>query len=620
MANLENAQFDIAYRSQSRGLITTVSPLELAKESFSSLQNVRFSRFGFGPRLGTDIKGSNANTGTTGVKSLYVYGKADGTYVIVRSHTTWFEWYDAVNDKWQTLVASLTSGLRFGLAPFNLTTLATIDNNLAFCNGTENYSEWNGAIGNIASVTASTVVLTGSTTLANLGFASSGYIVYKGTAYQYDSISGQTFTMHAGVDPSGWTVGEGIAQQADTTTHSATTKGNILLSAMGRIFSTKDSVIRITYSTAGSFTDFTAGVDYGDGGIEDIPDGDGLIMALTSRVSQGANKLIVWKRRGIYGLSFETYSGTTDTGNKRVVRSVIVEGDDAGPASPKAVIQTKYGDYFVTSRGGLQLLYQDGTIDPIISRILPSLKGFDFSDAAIGYDPNEDLVYVSCRGYYNNQTSTSNDTLIVYDKCRDAITIWRGRGYSCFAYDPSTRKMFGGDVGEARVYELNVDTKFSDDVGSGERVPIVASAITKRFDWATPAIQKKFNLYFVQGFILSSGIIKVDFRYDDGGTRKIITRTIDGSVENGYIFTKQANTFGAFQFGDLAFGAEDLDAQIENMNPFRCYLAVPIVFTYNVEVMFYSDLNVDGNGWWITADGPSVAPVAGIKKTLIIGS
>ena len=616
----QDTKFNIIKRSATKGLHTILSPTEIDDSSFSAIQNMRFSRFGFGPRLGVDIVGSNANTHTTGIKSLYCFGKADGNYVLLRSGTTWLEWYDSVSDKWQTLVASLASGLRFGFAPFNLTNLTTIDNNLVFCNGTNNYSEWNGAIGNVSSTTVNTIVLTGSITLANLGFSTTGSVIINGTAYAYTGLSSQTFTGVTG-DPTGEANGSGVAQIPDITTHSALPKGNILHSAMGRVWNSKDSAVRVAYSQSLVHTNFTSGDNYGDPGIEDFPEGDGPVYNITSKSYQNSNKVIIWKEKGIFTLALEIYAATTATSAKRPVRGTIVEGTDTGVASPLGVAASKFGEFYVSSRGGLNILglTNEGNYKPnhLTARILPSLKDFNWQTAAVGYDPNENLIYASCRGTDAiGQTAVTNDTLVVYDIIRDALSIWKGLNISCFAYDPKSRKMYAGDVNQGLVYQMNIAGKFSDDIGSGERSPIIASALTKRYDVGLPALKKSFHLYYIHGYILPGAEIKVDFRYN-AGIKKIITRTIKGDTTKSYIFTKPSNTFGALKFGDLAFGGEENDYLIEGMLPFRVYCKIPISFFFDLEVLYYSISDI--SGYWVSADG--MCPVAEdtIDKSLILG-
>ena len=95
MSNIKNTTYQIVNRSQSKGLNTALSPLEIPDTDFSAIQNARFSRFGFGPRLGCSISGTGDNTATTNIKNLYVYGRADGKCIRLRCHTTFIEWYDS---------------------------------------------------------------------------------------------------------------------------------------------------------------------------------------------------------------------------------------------------------------------------------------------------------------------------------------------------------------------------------------------------------------------------------------------------------------------------------------------------------------------------------------------
>ncbi len=89
--------------------------------------------------------------------------------------------------------------------------------------------EWTGAIGTIASIpSSSSIVLNGPLTLAQLFFDSSGHIINNGIVYQYDSITGNTFNLHAGTpDPTGSVVNSPVYQQPVSFTFANLTFGAI---------------------------------------------------------------------------------------------------------------------------------------------------------------------------------------------------------------------------------------------------------------------------------------------------------------------------------------------------------------------------------------------------------
>jgi len=611
---LKNETFLINDRSKSKGLNTADAPSEIGDYDFSAIQNIQFSRFGFGPRRGTKIVGTNQNTGSTGIKNLYVYSRADGESIRLRCHTTFLEVYDSIAKKWYTLVSGFTSGKRFGFAPFNKSYIGTIDNQVVFCNGTENYSEWNGAIGHLL-----TGIAIGATTIdlkTDQGqyWSSSGSGLLEGS--DTFSWSGRTGDQLTGV--TGVTVAHladaFLTENPDVTTHSALPKMNILLSALGRIYGSKDDVVRMYYSEALSHTNFTSGNNYGDPGLEDFPEGNGPILAITPGLT---NTVRFYKERGIYELELAVYSATSATSNKRPVRRIIAEGEDTGCASPLGIATAKQNDYFIATRGGLHILglTANGLIpQSLTSKILPSLEGFNNDEAAVGYDPNLDLIYASTKGVNaEGDVATNNDTTIVYDIKRQALSIWKGLGFSCFAYDSANRTMLAGDFNEANVYELNVAKTFTDQITTTDFIGINSSAITKRFHFKIPAKRKEFNTYMVMGWILPGTKLKVDFRYDFGGVGTVIKKTIEGDITKDYVFRKPPNTLGKYALGTLAFGADINDYQIQGMYPFLVFLKLPIRKFHNIDVAFYTDEG-ESNAYWISYDGFTLVEALGINK------
>lgn len=613
MSNIQNKTYQIVNRSQSKGLNTMLSPLEISDADFSSIQNMRFSRFGVGPRLGCSIVGTHDNTATTNIKNLYVYGRADGKYIRLCAHTTFIEWYDSVNDKWHTLVSGLTSGLRPAFAPFNQTTIAAVDNKLVISNGTDNLMIWTGAVSNLSAAVSAGATSVALTAGDGQYFGDTGDGLIEGDTFNWTGRTTDTLTGVTGIT-SDHAIYAGVSKLPDTSTYSALPKMNILLSAMARIWGSKDDVVRLYYSEAGDVTDFTSAANYGDPGFEDLPEGEGPILNLSAR----SNKVIIYKERGVYGLHLETYSATTDTANKRPVRDVFAEGDDTGCCSPLGLTSNNGVDYYITTRGGLKAHDGNGGFQNITDRILPSLNKFNNNEAALGFDPNYNFIYVSTKGTDSmGRVATSNDLTIVYDRFRDAISVWKGLGFSSFAYDPSTRTMLAGSADDATVYEMNVDGVFSDELADDARVGVSCSAITKRFSFGITAKKKKFNTYYIDGYILPSATIKLIFRYNDGGVLKEVEKEISGSISNAYITQRITKLIGNIPFGEMAFGAEDSDYMLEGMNKFRVFCKLPITAHYNVEVMFYSDEG-DSNGWWISNDGPSMTEVDEIDKNLLI--
>src|SRR3990167_1864328 len=140
------------------------------------LLNVRFNGSHFRGALGYSLIGSR-NSSAGEITAQYTYSRNDGQQRMVRVRdngtTGTLEWYDATNDRWYTLLGSLTTGKRMGFAEFNTSST----NQMVCCNGVENMSVWTGATTRLTSA-----VLAGATTInvsSTTDFPASGTIIYN---------------------------------------------------------------------------------------------------------------------------------------------------------------------------------------------------------------------------------------------------------------------------------------------------------------------------------------------------------------------------------------------------------------------------------------------------------
>ena len=616
-------EWKIVNYSQSKGLNTAISPFDIGDADFSSIQNMRFSRFGFGPRLGMNILGTHDNNLSGGIKSLYAFGKTGGKWLIVCNFNTVAEWFDRVNEEWHTILSGLTSDKRISWAPYNKSLMqltdagtATVADNLVFGNGEEQIRFWGGAASTLASPVTSASTEIDVPAGEGVSWPASGDGLLEGTdTFSWTGRTTDQLTGVTGITSNHATGAELI--QIVTAAAVDLPRGNIMHSSMGKIVMSKDNNIRVYYSATNDTLDtslFTSGNNFGDPGFEDFTEGNGAVQAINGR----SGKWYVWKQRGIFPFFETVFSATSSTSNKQIKRDFTVEGEDQGVASPLALTTGDNGlDYFISPRGQIRS-FNGQDIRSLTNAILPSIKNFVTTEAAIGYDPKENLIYASMRGLNaGGNPVSSNDTTIVYDATRQAISIWKGKNISCYAYDPQDRKMLAGDAVNPNVLEMNIAGTFSDDIGEEERVPVQASATTKRFNFALPTQEKQLPLYFVQGWILPTANIDLIFQTNDGGVKKREKKSLTGKTTNPYVFTRPANSFGTFEFSKMAFGNELSDIQIEGMNPFAVFIELPITLGRNVEVVFSSTTGT-ANGYWISNAGFGIADIKDIDISLKI--
>lgn len=589
--------FEIQNASQNRGLITNEDPTIIGN-AFQSVQNIVLTRFGFGPRKGTTLVGAGDNVGTTGITSLFTYVLSNvgtdtiNSEVMVRSHTTWLEWFNPVggtSGKWHTLVSGLTSGKVFGYAPFNLTQLATIDNRLYFGNGVENYSRWNGATTALNGATSGgegTITVDDTTV-----FDASGTLVINGT--ENVTYTGKTATSFTGCSnvPAA-SDNDGVAQLPDTSSLSGVPKFNHLLSAFNRVWGFGgDGAVhgnRLHYSKGGSASaapdpeDFTAGVNLIDPGVRDFPEGGPALTAII----QADDKILVFKEDVINTYTFD-YTNAT----KQDITGTLSQGPDVGCGARGAVTQAKSRFYFVSKQGGLKILgREDGSelFKPlqITERILPTIEDFDFDNAAIHYDQKRNFIIVACA----SETGKSNDTIINYDIRKDIVTLFKNISANCFTtYKGDT--YYGHSI-TAKVYKMF--DKFTDNGAN-----INASATLQTDTFGDAGAETSLDTYYVEGVIKNSRELKIRFDFNDE-TLDSKTVTLTGDTTNDYVFAIEPNTFGQEEFGELPFGSDP--EELTGSHAFRVAIGFSQpVNVFNAKVTFFS--SGVGEQWAIRNSG-----------------
>ncbi|MEK7578854.1 MAG: hypothetical protein AAB456_04060 [Patescibacteria group bacterium] len=575
--------FEIQNANQNRGLWTADDPTVIGN-AFQSVQNIVFDKFGFGPRKGYSLVGVGDNTGTTGINSLFSYKLSNvssstiNAEVLLRSHTTWLEWFNELggtSGEWHTLVGSLTSDKVFGFAPFNLTLLATIDNRLYFCNGVQNFSKWNGATTalNGALAGSETTVTVDDTTL----FSSTGTFLINGTSVTYTGKTATTFTGCSGTPAAA--DNDGVAELPDTTTLSALPKINHLLTAFSRIWGFGGSGTvhgnRLFYSQAGSASavpdpeDFTAASLLVDPGLRDFPEGGPNLNAII----QADDKIVVLKEDVINTYTFD-YTNST----KQDIVGTLIQGPDVGCGARGAITQAKDRFFYVSKRGGLKMLGREegsALFRPmqLTERILPTIKDFDFASAAIHYDQKNNFILVACA----SASGIDNDTIIAYDIRKDVITLFKNIAASSFVtYKGNT--YFGHSI-TSKVYKLF-------DGLTDNNANINASATTQTYTFDNIGTETSLDGFYVEGLIKNSRELKVRFDFnDDTLPSKAVTLT--GDTANNYVFALEPNTFGENEFGAYPFGGDP--EELTGFNTFRVIIgfAQPIN-AFNVKVTFWS--------------------------------
>ena len=518
-----------------------------------------------------------ANRVTGGqITNAFTTVKANGTEIPLRVRddgtNSHIEWYNSVNETWETLLANQTTGKVPSFADFNTST----QDEVWWCNGTENLTLWTKAVGSVASNFSNSITL--NEDAATAGFsAAGGTVIVDGTEYPYAAISGNQITGLSGIPD--FTVNAGVAEAADDSTYSAVAKMDILVSNNARMWGAISTKPRLYYSEVGNAANWTTGTVPDDPGFRDFVEGEGGITGLAAI----QENVIVFKRDlvQLYKLEFPT------SATRVSISKAIKQGDSVGAVNHHGII--KIGDeiIYTTSSGGVKSVFlskEQEAFDfaDITDNIRPTIKNGVFTSARATYHEKERRVLIA---YKKNSDSTRNDKVIVIEIVKDdneqylkalGFLDWTVGGW--FKYDSD---VYFGSSFISETYKAF--DGYSKDGG-----PFTALASTKRYRFSTSPVQQKEILFMpVTGWISSGTTLKFQLEYDYLGSRALVESELAGT-ETDYIIEPQVNVIGAFAMGTEPIGGTMDD--IDELNYFKVFFTLPPQHhPYDVQLTVYSD-------------------------------
>ena len=545
------------------------------------LLNVRITGSHFRGALGYELIGARSSTAGK-ITSQYTFNRNDGTQVMVRvkddGSTGTLEWYDATNDGWYTLLASLTTGLIMGFAEFNTST----DNQMIACNGVQNMSVWTGATTRLTS--AVTATDTDINVVSTANFPATGTIIYNGTEIAYTSKTATTFVVGSAHASS--STDDGVAQAIDDATHSAITKGNILLSAKDRLWiaGQPDAPNSLDYSDEGDAFTFTGSATRVSSGTEDIYNIGGRITGLGYK----GDEVIIFGEDGGVGFDFIYPTDVTKAPKYRE----IFRAPGQGCVSSKSVFKVNNEVYFANKNGIVSISDAEGTnrlISKSITRdILPTLKNYVFTDASAIYFDKESILMMSCK---SDEDFPENDTVIAlefYTNTNGTDTY----GITKYDWPVADFAILGDELYFGSSLEMNSFKGFSTYQNDGS--PRNIKYATQRFNTKDPFQEKGCRLMAVKGMIKDGTDIDVKILFNSGFKGEL-NKTIEST--GAYVSSAVLNTLGSFANGTNPIGASI--NEVSELKQFIVYLDLTVDYTWNdVSLIFESD--VDGGTFLIS--------------------
>ena len=498
---------------------------------------------------------------------------------------------------WLDLLTSLTSTYFQSTNYWDTSNVKAKD---LLVNRTGKIYEWTGAIGTIASVTSSTIVLNGSLTLAQLRFDASGYVINAGVVYQYDSISGQTFTLHSGTpDPTGSVVNSPVYQQPVSYTFSGATFTNSISPPTGftcdliGVLATNQVIVAsivnnlVYLSKAGTYKDYsqsTARLQYEGDTFTTIGNVTALIPQEDKMyVSSGLSEWFVTDFT-------QTVISNSTTGTTQTFE--VAKLDQLKTTSGQAAISqyatTKIANdiAFISNEPRVDSL---GRVDNIT--LTPQITNLSYP---IIYDMNSYSLTDASTFYFKERIYVSfptNGIVIIYNMTDPKKPFWEApQNLPISGFCAVGNVLIGHSYNTFESYVMY--TGYSDRAANANATgnPINAVAIFAYQELGLRFKSKSFNKFAVEGYISQPTTLNVGliFRAPGNGLTAGTSLIIKGS--DPYVVGGITDdSLGKFSLGKDPFGTDLPVPQQVNLPP---YFAVVKTFVRNpylgYQPVFYS--------------------------------
>lgn len=552
-------------------------------------------------RNGFSIFGAN-NAAITPVRNAVTWNTSTGTELFLRAYDdeleVWIGTIDGVDfNTWYRVKDSLgTSAIPRFATWFDTT--ENIDE-LLFVWGDDNIYEWNGAIAIVASLAATTITKTGSTTFAQDRFytAANKTLVCVRTGTEYTYTGGETTTTLTGIaDTTGLLAGDVLVQKVVTNADNpaANRINNTIYNYQNQICVGSDSDEEVYISKNTDYADFSFATPR-------VP-GNGALLTLDGKVNGFAtltDKLIIFAgAESIFQATFVALTvSTTKTETVEVKKYEV--GVSQSAQSQEVIVPIGNSVLYLSQEPALRELVSleevSGGKDPVTlsNPIKPDFDAATWTGASALWYRN--AFYLS---------APSDGVLFILEYKEDADGKVRR-----FWQPPQTlparilsiynSTLYGHSNASPETYTLFDESAYSDTNAAGEKVPINCVAKFAYKTYGKRAQLKNFDEYFVEGEISASTTLDLTLYYDYGGYTQALTKNIDGGD-----FTISEETLLNSSMAQQPPGSQPLGGNInapDSTLKFRAILEIAKEDFFEMQAVFSSD-DID-KYWAILAHG-----------------
>lgn len=535
--------------------------------------------------FGYEVLGSETTTDDP-IMSLHTFRRRDGQNILMRSYSTYLEFYNETSDVWESLRTTSTDSAIYGYADYNINT--DLQSYVYFGNAVDNFARWTGAYS-----TLTEAVEVGDTVIhleTTSDMWATGTIRFCDTDYSYSTTTVDTITLDSATTAT-CAVGRAVTQAIDE--YSDKPKGNIYLTAFNRLFiagvtATPQAMYFSELGDALVWWNDTDTFDTADDpGIFNLAEGGGGVTGL----ALDEESMYIFKKSIVYKNVVSTDGFFTTT----PLKPFDGRSQTTGATTARSVFAGNNGIYYITPDKKISSLQRIESYD------YPQIKSISNSIQETVDDINFDEVSGISFGDYSFFTVKSgedvnvNDAVLVYN---EKLGIWEtpiiGWSVSDFTvYDDGTgESLYFGSSQTANVYKV---TEGALDGG----LDVLASWRTKQFNFGLPQKLKEMTDLYIEGYITDNTNLKISLLLDEDGYTQTFTTDFSGT-ESDYIYNAiEYNSFGLHPFGYQRFGSSDEVGK----KKFRFYLSKDFRASpfYNAQLEFLSD--GENQEWEITNYG-----------------
>ena len=587
--SLQNGRFrgfeDRDEESQLRGSFILGQNVTLGGANLPSI------RQGFAP-VGTEA------TNATPVQRAWLFERRDTVQIEMKAYDTGlYAFIVGVSTEFELIKGGFTAAQEFGFA--NIGKSGETFSWVIFGNGKENSFYWMGAYGMYASDNGSNqITVSGSVTLAALGFPATGSLIISGVAITYTGLSSQTFTGCSAVPPSP-TVGDIIYQVPIELTGVIgggidPSKFHIAMAHDGRLhYIDEADPSKWVYSKLDDPLDITPGVADSSGGAKQLEFG-GPAIGL-GKLNKAA---ICFKNRLIKLLQFSQVGTRLDVPFYQTLVSVDDKGTTLGGVNQKSTFSTPSGLVFITPDKRMMLLTGvTANSEPqyiCISDPIQPIFSAGFHDTATGICVDNKIWY----SFKADVNSATNDTVLVGNMLKQTfdatgrilpiqwdtpITGWNVNDWTVIKNTDGENELHFHSALNSSTYKVITDK--TDNTQS-----FTATIRTWAETFGLPLNQKRIDMGFIEIKLKENSEVTATLLYDENGYTQQSPYKLLGTDTDNRFSSPPYNPFGAFPFGSQKFGS---NPAVDDLQLYRFDLEVkPNIRFFNMSMQ----ISIDGQG------------------------